>query len=425
MTTAQGLSHYLPPRYGYEIDRSCSRTLYNRLVDVNEIKKLLADLESDRVERTASTTNTDKFAEAICSFSNDLPNHQKPGYLFVGVTNDGLPSGVDVSDQLLQNLAAIRSDGNVQPLPRMNVEKVLIDGAAIAVVEVFPSDLPPVRYKGRVHIRVGPRRGIASEAEERALSERRAYTTRTWDARPCVEATLEDLQLDVFLTTYRSAAVDPRVIDENRRPIELQLAALRCYDLKAERPTNAGVLLFGKDPQSFYPGAYVQTVRYTGTDSATEVQHERRITGDFLTMLRALDEVAEERADAKPVATSSTAETIVCAYPPKAMHELLVNALIHRNYEGGTTPVQFNEYADRIEILNPGGLYPDLTPETFPKMTAYRNPVLAEAAKVLGFANRFGRGIALAKSELARNGSPEPRFTFEPNFFLVTVFRRP
>ncbi len=393
-------------------------------MDVDEIKVLLADLESDRAERTVSTTNTDKFAEAICAFSNDLPNHQQPGYLFVGVTNEGVPSGVDVSDQLLQNLAAIRSDGHVQPLPRMNVEKVSIDGKPIAVVEVFPSDLPPVRYKGRVYIRVGPRRAIASEAEERALSERRAYTLRTWDARPCDEATIDDLQLDVFLSTYRSAAVDRRVIEENGRPIELQLAALRCYDLKAQRPTNAGVLLFGKDPQSFYPGAYVQAVRYAGADSATDVQHERRITGDFLTMLRALDEFAEERADAKPVATSSTAETIVYAYPPKAMHELLVNAIIHRNYEGGTTPVQFNEYADRIEILNPGGLYPDLTPETFPRMTAYRNPVLAEAAKVLGFANRFGRGIALVKSEMARNGSPDPRFTFETNFFLVTVPRR-
>ncbi|MBL8880362.1 MAG: ATP-binding protein, partial [Phycisphaerales bacterium] len=112
----------------------------------------------DRAERTISTTDTNKFAEAICSFSNDLPNHKKPGYLFVGVTNEGVPSGVDVSDQLLQNLAAIRDQGNVIPLPRMNVEKVLIDDIPIAVVEVFPSDLPPVRYKGRVHIRVGPRR---------------------------------------------------------------------------------------------------------------------------------------------------------------------------------------------------------------------------------------------------------------------------
>lgn len=393
-------------------------------MNVDEIKVLLADLESDRAERTVSTTNTDKFAEAICSFSNDLPNHGQPGYLFVGVTNEGVPSGVDVSDQLLQNLAAIRDQGNIIPLPRMNVQKVVIDGTPIAVVEVFPSDLPPIRFKGRVHIRVGPRRGIASEAEERALSERRAYTLRTWDARPCAEATLDDLQLDVFLSTYRSAAVDRRVIEENGRPIEVQLAALRCYDLKAERPTNAGVLLFGKDPQSFYSGAYVQVVRYAGTDSATEVQHERRITGDFLTMLRALDEVAEDRADAKPVATSATAEAIVYAYPPKAMHEFLVNAIIHRNYEGGTTPVQLNEYADRIEILNPGGLYPDLTPDSFPRMTAYRNPVLAEAAKVLGFANRFGRGIALAKNELARNGSNEPGFTFQPNFFLVSVPRR-
>jgi ATP-dependent DNA helicase RecG len=58
-----------------------------------------------------------------------------------------------------------------------------------------------------------------------------------------------------------------------------------------------------------------------------------------------------------------------------------------------------NHYAERIEILSPGGLYGDLTREQFPRVTAYRNPVVAEAAKVLGFVNRFGRGIDVAQAE--------------------------
>ncbi len=80
-----------------------------------ELQLLMADLESDRVERTTSTKDTDKFAIAICAFSNDYPNHRKPGYLLVGVRNEGRPSGLKVTDQLLQNLAGIRSDGNIQP----------------------------------------------------------------------------------------------------------------------------------------------------------------------------------------------------------------------------------------------------------------------------------------------------------------------
>ena len=58
-----------------------------------EIRALLNDIESDRVERTISTTNTDKFGQAICAFANDLPDHRQPGYLFLGVEDDGEVKG--------------------------------------------------------------------------------------------------------------------------------------------------------------------------------------------------------------------------------------------------------------------------------------------------------------------------------------------
>ena len=62
----------------------------------DEIRALLNDLESDRIERTISTTNTDKFGQAICAFANDLPNHQMPGFLFLGVLDNGEVQGVGI-----------------------------------------------------------------------------------------------------------------------------------------------------------------------------------------------------------------------------------------------------------------------------------------------------------------------------------------
>lgn len=59
------------------------------MISTDKIRALLNDIENDRVERTISTTNTDKFGQAICAFANDLPNHQQPGYLFLGVKDDG------------------------------------------------------------------------------------------------------------------------------------------------------------------------------------------------------------------------------------------------------------------------------------------------------------------------------------------------
>ena len=59
------------------------------MISKEEIRALLSDLESDRAERTLSITNTDKFGQAICAFANDMPNHKMPGYLFLGVDDDG------------------------------------------------------------------------------------------------------------------------------------------------------------------------------------------------------------------------------------------------------------------------------------------------------------------------------------------------
>jgi ATP-dependent DNA helicase RecG len=394
-------------------------------MDRDEALRLMADLESDRVERTTALTDTDKFAKAICAFANDMPQNRQPGYLFVGVRDDGVPSGAAITDQLLQNLAAIRADGNIQPLPAMTVQRLVASGGDVAVVEVLPSDLPPVRYKGQIWIRVGPRRAIASEAEERILAERRVALARTWDARPCRGAGLDDLVLDLFLVGYRQFAIAPEIIEENNRSTTEQLAALRFYDLKLGCPTYAAILLFGKDPLFFVPGAYVQYVQYGGVSQADEALRDRRLSGDLLAVLRGLDQLAQDLAGARPVPAQDLAERTVADYPPRALHELFVNAVIHRNYDGSSTPILVNHFADRIEILSPGGLFGDLTLEQFPRGTAYRNPVLAEAAKTLGFVNRYGRGIAIVQAELKRNDSPPAEFEIGSNYFLVRVARRP
>ena len=57
------------------------------------ITQLITSGESDRIERTVSVNNTDKFSEAVCAFANDLPNHKQPGYLLIGVKDDGTLSG--------------------------------------------------------------------------------------------------------------------------------------------------------------------------------------------------------------------------------------------------------------------------------------------------------------------------------------------
>ena len=133
------------------------------MLTTDELRALIGDRESDRVARTVSKSKTDRFGKAICAFANDFPDHGRPVYLIIGVLDDGRLSGLNVTDQLLRNLSALASNVNLEPLPAITVQTYTLPEGEVVVIEVTPSDLPPVRYKGRVWIRIGPLRRGASQ----------------------------------------------------------------------------------------------------------------------------------------------------------------------------------------------------------------------------------------------------------------------
>lgn len=388
-----------------------------------QLQTLLSDLESDRIERTTATKDTDKFAQAVCAFANDLPNHGQPGYLVIGVNDKGVPAGLEVTDQLLQNLGALRSDGNIQPLPVLVVAKVPLPGGDVAVVEVQPSDLPPVRYKGQVWIRVGPRKAIANEQEERMLTERRIARAHSFDASPLSGASVGDLSLAQF-NAYRQEVVASDVIAANHRSVEEQLASLRFYDLKNACTTVSGMLLFGKNPRFFYPGAYVQYLRLPGDTLTDAPEDQAELSGDLLSVLRELDTRLKANIHATLKSVSALRERLMPDYPDVALRELLLNAIMHRDYQSNT-PVRFYWFADHIEIQSPGGLYGEVTKETLTRRNSYRNPVVAEAMKALGYVNRFGYGIQRAQAALKDNGNPPVEFEIDDKAFLAIIRKRP
>ena len=391
------------------------------MIDEKNLRSMIQDLESDRIERTTATNDFDKFSKAICAFANDMPNHRQPGYLLIGVRDNGTVAGLKATDELLRNLDGIRSDGNVLPSPVICIKKFTMDEGDIVVVEVLPSDMPPVRYRGKIWIRVGPRKASATEQEERMLTEKRTARAHSFDMAPCSEATLQDLSIRLF-TDYRAQAIDEEVIAAKNRSIEHQLASLRLFDYRRMCPTVAGILLFGTNPRFFLPGAYIQFLRFPGKSMTEEPIDQEEISGDLRTVL--------ETIKGKVVAHNHTAltrgngfqERQVKSYPEWALRELLHNAVMHRDYESNS-PSRFYWFEDRIEIQSPGGLYGEVTPESFPYRNSYRNPVIAEALKAMGYVNRFGYGVQRANHLLVENGNPEARFSFEDRIVAVTVQR--
>lgn len=380
-----------------------------------ELERLLADIESDLVERKESLAGDapNSVREAVCAFANDLPDHRRPGVVFIGARDNGSPSGFVVTDAGLRQLADIKTDGNILPPPTLSVSKRTLRGAEIAVIIVQASDSPPVRFKGRIWTRVDPRRALATAQDERILNEKRRSHDKPFDVQPVRSAKLEDLDRVRFENEYLPAAVAPDVLAANDRTLEQRLAATKMI-LAADEPTPTvlGVLVLARRPRDFLPGAYIPFLRIQGRDLADPIIDEQLIDGPVADVLRRIDDKLASHNRVAVDITGGTLEQRRAHYPLPALQQLVRNAVMHRTYEATNAPVRVYWYDDRIEITSPGGPFGSVSQANFgePGVADYRNPNLAEALRVLGFVQRYGAGIAIARRELATNRNPAPEF---------------
>jgi ATP-dependent DNA helicase RecG len=303
-------------------------------------------------------------------------------------------------------------------------KKKRLKGVEMAVMAVAPVDAPPVRFEGRIWIRIGPRRGLASKQDERILDEKRRYRDLPFDIQPIPSSTLSDLDRVSFEIEYLRAVVASDVLEANDRSYEQKLASCRLIaSMDDPTPTILGHMVIGIRPRDWLPGAYIQFLRFDGNDLAAPILDELQIDGTIGLILRGIDEKLKAHHRVAVDAVSGDLEKRVQAYPLAALQQFLRNAVMHRTYENTNAPVRIHWFTDRIEIWSPGGPYGIVTPENFgqPGYTDYRNPHLAEAMKSLGFVQRFGIGIQTARAELLKNGNPDPEFQISPAAVNVIV----
>lgn len=389
-----------------------------------ELQALFVDKESDRAERKRNANDATKIRQAICAMANDLPDHRRPGVIFVGQENDGSCTNLTIDERLLETLGGWRGDGQFQPFPLMTVTAKTIQGCSVAVIEVQPSDNPPVKFEGRVWIRVGPRRAVASPEEERRLVEKRRWRDLPFDAQGVGDAKLSDLDLRRFATEFLPAVVPADVLAQNNRTQEQQLSALRL--LRPEgMPTVAAVLALGLNPQAWFPGAYVQFLRLDGLSLTDQILDSHEVSGTLSDQIQRLDELIAINIR-RPVKVGGPIRTEYPDYPIEALRQLVRNALVHRVYDGTNAPVRITWYSDRIEIQSPGGPYGQVTQDNFGKIGVadYRNPTIAGLMLSLGFMERFGVGIAIARKALRDNGNAELEFEVNAQHVLAIVKAR-
>jgi len=228
-----------------------------------------------------------------------------------------------------------------------------------------------------------------------------------------------ELNMEYFKSQYLPSAVSSEVLAVNNREIKAQMRSLRLLDHHFN-PTVMALLIMGKNPRNWLPGAYIQFVRFEGKTLTDSVKDQKEISGTLPEQIQKIEDVLKANISIS-LKLSDKQHIKSPDYPISALQQIIRNAIIHRNYESHT-PVRVHWFNDRIEIQSPGGPFGELSVDNFGQgLTSYRNPTIAEALKNLNFIERFGYGIPQARKELKENGNPELKFEVETSVILAVV----
>ena len=400
------------------------QNIKKQILQDKELKALLKAGESEYVEWTESPNNRDKIAKAICAFSNDLACAGKTGVIFIGIKDNGECAHLSVTDEMLVNIASFSRQGNLQPFPVINVQKWVNEACETIVVTVQPSKNPPMRYRGCCYVRIGPSVRMATKDEEDRLIEKRQANALPEDMQGIASATVEeDLNIGYFKTYYLPTAISREVLEENKRDTQTQMRSLGLLDHQ-NQPTMTALLLMGTNPRNWFPGAYIQFVRFEGKALTDPVRDQKEVSGTLPDQIRRIEEILQSHISFA-LRLSDTKHIESPDYPWTALSQLVRNALMHRDYKS-YNPVRVHWFSDRVEIQSPGGPYGALNKDNFGTegVTAYRNPNIATALKNLGFVERFGFGLPQTRKALKDNGNPALQLKALDSSILAVVTKK-
>ena len=241
-----------------------------------------------------------------------------------------------------------------------------------------------------------------------------------FDAAPCRNATLADLDEERMATFLRRARGFP--LPEEATPGEL-LTHLNLLD--DGRPTNAAMLLFGKQPQRFLISSEVKCAHFHGQEVAKPIPSYQVYKGTVFDLVdQAVDFVMSKINLWVGTRESGAAVPVEYEIPREVVAEAIVNAVAHRDYTSNGS-VQVMLFADRLEVWNPGALPPSLTLEKLrhPHGSVPFNPQLAEPLYLTKYIERMGTGTGDMIRRCREVGLPEPQFTVSDGF-VTTIWRK-
>jgi ATP-dependent DNA helicase RecG len=351
----------------------------------------------------------DEYLKWICGFAN-----AKGGKIYIGKDDNGNVVGVAKFEKLMEDIPnKITNHLGIV----VNVNLLEESGKHYIEIEVFPYDVP-ISYHGKYHFRSG---STKQELSGNALNEFLLRKTgKTWDDVIEPNATLEDIDEKAIEAFKRGAIKSNRLPQvEDEKDILQIFKNLRLTD--GDKLKRSAVLLFGKDPRNFYINAFVKIGKFGKSDD--ELLSQEVIEGNAFELANQTLDILDKKYFTKSISYDGLQRIETTEYPYEAIREVLLNAIVHRQYLGA--PIQISIYDDKLMIWNYGTLPEDLTLEDLKKKhTSHpRNPFLADVFFKGGLIESWGRGTLKIISECKAAGLPQPETKVMSGGIVVTIFK--
>jgi len=374
--------------------------------NLSDILSRLKDGRNTRLDWLPHDAPVSAIAETMVALANNAG-----GAIILGIQDAENISGVsdpdEATDRLIQ-AALATSPPLIIPIPRSRTV-----GDVEVVVALIPAGLPAVySHEGRYLRRHETKNLPLSPRDLRHLMMERGEIN--YEMEIASGASLEDID-------WQKAG---DYVKHLRGADDMQTALYKRGCLTREmgnlRPTNAGILLFGKEPQQFVRGSEIAAVRFAGL-AMSDKFNRQDITGTLIDQIKRAETFLIDHLRKEVALSDSMARQEQYEYPLEAARELVVNAVAHRDYSVSGDSIRLFLFSDRMEVYSPGGLPGPITVDNIKDERFSRNPIIVQVLADLHFIERLGYGVDRVIELMRQQNMQEPEFEERAGGFRVTL----
>jgi len=350
----------------------------------------------------------DDYLKWVCGFAN-----AQGGVIFIGKDDNGNVVGVTESKKLMDEIP-----NKIRNTMGITVEVNLHEENRNQFIEIItPPYSVPISLRGRYYYRSGSTKQELTGASLNEFLLKKSG--KTWDDVIEPRANFDDIDEKAVNTFLKASENAGRLPENNGLSIPELFEKLRLTENGQLK--RSALILFGKDPGKFYPNTFVKIGRF-GKDDA-DLKFQETEEGNLIALLQEVLNQLNRKFLTRPIEFEGMHRIEKGEYPVAAIREMLLNALVHRNYMGA--PIQIRVYDDKISIWNEGTLPDGLTLEALKRSHSSRprNPIIADVCFKGGYIDAWGRGTIKIIDTCKQADLPEPEMIELDGGFSITLFK--